>query len=254
MYRQFYKLKEEPFKLTPDPKFLYLSRSHEKALTLLLHGVRNREGFIVGIKDLFKFVCFDLGIQTKAKTKGDVLLQIYQFLVESYNENKNVVVIIDEAHNLNSVLLEEIRLLSNFEATKGKLIQIILVGQPELSFTLNSSKCRPLRQRIRLWFYLNPLNRQETGGYIRSRLYEAGLEARCFTEKAISEIFRYSKGIPRLINILCDRSLTVGYVKDEKRINEKIVKEAIVDLEAFENPVTNVNDKTTITNQRWPSS
>jgi general secretion pathway protein A len=206
------------------------------------------------LSDLFRFVCFDLGIQTKAKTKGDVLLQIYQFLVESYNENKNVLMIIDEAHNLNSVLLEEIRLLSNFEATKGKLIQIILVGQPELSFTLNSSKCRPLRQRIRLWFYLNPLNRQETGGYIRSRLYEAGLEARCFTEKAISEIFRYSKGIPRLINILCDRSLTVGYVKDEKRINEKIVKEAIVDLEAFENPVTNVNDKTTITNQRWPSS
>ncbi len=140
--------------------------------------------------------------------------------------------IIDEAHNLNPFLLEEIRLISNFETATDKLIQIILVGQPELNWTLNQPQCRQLKQRISLWFYINPLNRRETGEYIRSRLYRAGLETPCFTEKAIDEIFRYSKGIPRLINILCDNSLTIGYAMDKKKIDEKIIKEAIDDLEA----------------------
>jgi len=268
MYTKFYNLREEPFNLIPDPKFLYLGESHRKALTLLAYGVRKRKGFMVmtgevgtgkttllhallrklgentktvfifnpilDVKDFFKFVCFDLEIPVKDQTKGDCLLEIYQFLIESYNKERNVVMIIDEAHNLNPFLLEEIRLLSNFETAKGKLIQIILVGQPELSYTLNQSKCRPLKQRIAIWFYINPLNHNETGEYITSRLHKAGMETSCYTEKAIDEIYHHSKGIPRLINIFCDHCLTVGYAMDKKKIDENIVKEAIADLEAYE--------------------
>jgi general secretion pathway protein A len=268
MYTKFYNLKEEPFNLTPDPKFLYLSQSHKDALVRLIYGVRKRKGFMVmtgevgtgkttllhallryldentkktfifnptlDVKDFFKFICFDLEIQANGQTKGDCLLQIYQLLIESYKKNRNVVMIIDEAHNLNPLLLEEIRLLSNFETPKDKLIQIILVGQPELSCTLNLPKCLPLKQRISLWFFINPLNPKETDEYIRLRLYRAGLETSCYTEKAIDEIFRYSKGIPRLINILCDNSLIAGYAMDKKKIDEKIVQEAIAELEALE--------------------
>ena len=268
MYTKFFNLKEEPFNLTPDPKFLYLSQSHKEALVRLVYGIRKRKGFMVmtgkvgtgkttllhtllrhldentkkvfifnptlDVKDFFKFVCFDLEIQANVQTKGDCLLQIYQLLIESYSKKRNVVMIIDEAHNLNPLLLEEIRLLSNFETPKDKLIQIILVGQPELNCTLNLPQCLPLKQRIALWFLINPLNQKETDEYIRSRLYRAGLENSCYTEKAIDEIFRYSKGIPRLINILCDHSLTVGYAIDKKKIDEKIVKEAIAELEVPE--------------------
>ncbi len=265
MYTKFYNLKEKPFNLTPDPRFLYLSQSHKEALALLVYGVKERKGFMVmtgevgtgkttllhallsnlddntktvfifnpllEVKEFFKFVCLDLGMQIKDQTKGDCLLEIYKFLLESYTKNRNVVMIIDEAHNLNPSLLEEIRLLSNFETAKDKLIQIILVGQPELNSTLNLSQCRPLKQRISLWFFINPLNQKETEKYIRSRLLKAGLETSCYTKKAFDEIFRYSKGIPRLINIICDNALTVGYGMDRKRVDEKIVREAIADLE-----------------------
>ncbi len=265
MYEKFYNVKEKPFNLTPDPHFLYLGKSHKEALAHLIYTVRERKGFMVmtgevgtgkttlihallgkldtdtktvfifnpilEVKDFFKFVCIDLGIQAKDLTKGDCLLQIYQFLIESYRKKGNVVMIIDEAHNLNPFILEEIRLLSNFETAQDKLIQIILVGQPELNWTLNQPQCRQLKQRIGLWCYLNPFTQKETDEYIKTRLYRAGLKTSCFTEKAIDEIFRYSKGIPRLINILCDNSLTIGYATGKKRIDEKITKEAINDLE-----------------------
>jgi len=266
MYTNFYNLTEKPFNLTPDPKFLYLGQSYKEALALMTYGVQERKGFMVvtgevgtgkttlirallrkldtdtktvfifnpilEVKDFFRFVCFDLGIQTRNETKGDCLLNIYEFLVESYKKRENVMMLIDEAHDLNPSLLEEIRLLSNFETATNKLIQIILVGQPELNWILNQPQCRPLKQRISLWFYINPLNRKETSEYIRLRLYRAGMETPCFTEKAIDEIFRYSNGVPRTINILCENSLTIGYAMDGKRIDEKIIKDAIDDLEA----------------------
>ena len=268
MYEKFFHLKENPFNLTPDPNFLYLGETHREALAHLVYGVRERKGFMVmtgevgtgkttllhallrslgqdtktvfifnpilEVKDFFKFVCIDLGVKIKDQTKGDCLLEIYQFLIEAYRKNENVVLVIDEAHNLNPFILEEIRLISNFETAKDKLIQIILVGQPELNAILNLPKCRPLRQRISLWFFINPLNQKEAREYIETRLYTAGMENSCFTEKAVDEIFRYSKGIPRVINILCDNSLTIGYATDKKWIDETIVMEAIGDLEACE--------------------
>jgi len=272
MYEKFFNLKEKPFNLTPDPNFLYLGESHREALAHLVYGVRERKGFMVmtgevgtgkttllhallrslgqdtktvfifnpilEVKDFFKFVCIDLGVKIKDQTKGDCLLAIYQFLIEAYRKNENVVLIIDEAHNLNPFILEEIRLISNFETAKDKLIQIILVGQPELNAILNLPKCRPLRQRISLWFFINPLNQRETCEYIKARLYTAGMENSVFTEKAVDEIFRYSKGIPRVINILSDNSLTNAYAMDKKEIDENIVKEAIGDLEACERQPT----------------
>ncbi len=268
MYEKFFGLKEKPFNLTPDPKFLYLSQSHREALAHMIYGVNERKGFmiitgevgtgkttllhallknlgddiktifvfnpILDVKDFFKFVFIDLGIQIKDQTKGDYLLQLYQFLIESYRKNKNVVMIIDEAHNLNPFILEEIRLISNFETATDKLVQIILVGQPELSTLLNQSKCRPLKQRISLCFSINPLTREETSEYISSRLHIAGMKNSCFTEKGVDEIFHYSNGIPRVINILCDNSLTNAYAMDKKEIDENIVIEVIADLEAFE--------------------
>ncbi|NIO20827.1 MAG: AAA family ATPase, partial [Candidatus Aenigmarchaeota archaeon] len=219
MYTKFYNLKEKPFNLTPDPRYLYLGETHREALAHLVYAVKERRGFMVmtgevgtgkttllhallrkldantktvfifnpvlDAQDFFKFVCFDLGIQAKHQTKGDSLLDIYRFLVDSYRKRGTVVLIIDEAHNLNSSLLEEIRLLSNFETAKDKLIQIILVGQPELNVTLNLPECRQLKQRISLWFYINPLNQKETDEYIKSRLQRAGLETPCFKQKAI---------------------------------------------------------------------
>jgi general secretion pathway protein A len=268
MYEKFFNLKEKPFNLTPDPKYLYLGENHREALAHLVYGVRERKGFMVmtgevgtgkttllhallkslgedtktvfifnpilEVKDFFKFVCLDLGIKIKDQTKGDCLLEIYQYLIEAYRKNENVVLIIDEAHNLNPFILEEIRLISNFETAKDKLIQIILVGQPELNAVLNHPKSRPLKQRISLWFFINSLTQKETGEYISLRLHKAGMENSCFTEKAVDEIFGYSKGVPRVINILCDNSLTTGYATDKKKIDENIVKEVIADLETGE--------------------
>ena len=288
MYTKFFNLKEKPFNLTPDPTFLYLGEIHREALAHLVYTVKERKGFMVmtgevgtgktillhallrkldkdtktvfifnpvlEAKDFFRFVCFDLGIQAKDQTKGDCLLEIYQFLVESYRKKRTVVMIIDEAHNLNPSLLEEVRLLSNFETAKDKLIQIILVGQPELNVTLNLPECRQLRQRISLWFYINPLNQKETDEYIRSRLRKAGLETPCFTQEAIEEIFRYSKGIPRLINILCDNSLIIGYAIDKKRIDKKIVKEVIDDLKVAQRRFPESVETSDSTDRAWSTS
>jgi general secretion pathway protein A len=276
MYEKFFNLKERPFNLTPDPNFLYLGETHREALANLVYGVRERKGFMVmtgevgtgkttllhallrslgqetktvfifnpilEVKDFFKFVCLDLGVKIRDQTKGDCLLEIYQFLIEAYRKNENVVLIIDEAHNLNPFILEEIRLISNFETAKDKLIQIILVGQPELNAILHLPKCRPLKQRISLWFFINPLNQRETREYIKARLHKAGMENSCFTEKAVDDIFRYSKGIPRVINILCDNSLTNAYATDKKEIDENIVREVIGDLEAVERQLNDPNE------------
>jgi general secretion pathway protein A len=266
MYTKFYNLKEKPFNLTPDPNFLFLGETHREALAHLFYAVKERKGFMVmtgevgtgkttlihallrkldadtktvfifnpilDSKDFFKFFCFDLGIQAREQTKGECLLDIYRFLVESYKKHSTVVLIIDEAHNLNPALLEEIRLLSNFETAKDKLIQIILVGQPELNVTLNLPEFRQLKQRISLWCYINPLNQKEMDAYIESRLRKAGVEKSFFAPDAIDEIYRYSRGIPRLINIVCDNALLIGYAIGQKKIKRKIIREAINDLDS----------------------
>jgi general secretion pathway protein A len=266
MYESYYGLKENPFNVTPDPKYIYLGENHQEALAHLLYGARERKGFVVitgevgsgkttlihyllsklngngktktaylfnpklNANDFIQYILKDLGVEVNGGTKSSNLYSLYQYLLKAYQNNKKVILIVDEAQGLDAELLEEIRLLSNFETSKSKLLQIILVGQPELKKTLSQLNLRQLKQRINMRYHLNALSKKETREYIEKRLKTAGARERLFTEKAIEEIFRRSKGIPRIINILCDNSLLNAYALDQKSVDNQPVKEAAKDL------------------------
>jgi general secretion pathway protein A len=266
MYETYYGLKENPFNVTPDPKFIYLGENHQEALAHLLYGVREKKGFVVitgevgsgkttlihyllsrfngngntktaylfnpklSANDFIQYILKDLGVVVNGGTKSDNLYSLYRYLLKAYENNEKVILIVDEAQGLDPELLEEIRLLSNFETSKSKLLQIILVGQPELKRTLSKFDLRQLRQRINMQYHLNPLSKKETQEYVEKRLRTAGAKGRLFTKKALKEIYRRSGGIPRLINILCDNALLNGYALDQKMVDNKSVKEAAKDL------------------------
>ncbi len=248
MYEEFYGFKELPFNVTPDPRFLYRSNSHRDALAYITYGVFQKKGFIavtgeVGVGkttvvnafiDLFQpslevafvfttkfpfdqllyLVCNDFGIDVDDMNKAQRLMSLNRFLIRQYENNRNTVLIIDEAQNLTPDVLEELRMLSNLETRDRKLIQIMLVGQPELEKILNLNEMRQLRQRIPGICRIPMLNREDLENYIKFRLEVAGSdgEGPDFTNDAMEEIFHYSGGTPRLINILCDRVLLIGYV------------------------------------------
>ncbi len=265
MYTKFYQFKTKPFEITPDPKFLFLSESHKEALANLTYAVREKKGFtvitgevgtgktllvqtllsrlngntktayifnpILGSTDFIHSICEDLGMKTLKRSKGQYIHQLQRFLLDCYARNENVVLIIDEAHTLEPKLLEEVRLLTNLETPKAKLLQVILVGQPELNAILDSPELRQLKQRVSLRYHLKPLNQEDTLQLIKKRLRMAGApDSEIFTPKAIREVYRYSKGIPRLINIVCDSALLIGYANDRKVIGHKIIHEAIDQL------------------------
>lgn len=266
MYETYYGLKENPFSVTPDPKYIYLGENHQEALAHLLYGARERKGFVVitgevgsgkttlihyllnrmngngrtktaylfnpklNANDFIQYILKDLGVETNGRTKSANLYSLYQYLLKAYQSNEKVILIVDEAQGLDPEVLEEIRLLSNFETSKSKLLQIILVGQPELKKTLSQFNLRQLRQRINMRYHLKPLSRKETKEYIEKRLKTAGAKGRLFTEKAIKVIYRRSKGTPRIINILCDNALLNGYALDQKSVDDRSVKEAAKDL------------------------
>lgn len=266
MYEAFYGLKENPFNVTPNPDYIYLGENHREALAQLLYGVREKKGFIVitgevgtgkttlihclldrlngnnhtrtaflfnpklTVNDFIQYILRDLGVRVHGQTKGEYLHILHQYLLNAYRKDEKVILIVDEAQALNPELLEEIRLLSNLETSKSKLLQIILVGQPELDNTLSQHKFRQLRQRINMKYQLLPLSEKETREYIGKRLRIAGATKPLFTEKAIKEIYLRSGGIPRLINILCDNGLLNGYSVDQKIVDEKSVKEVAYDL------------------------
>ena len=266
MYEQFYGLNENPFTVTPNPQYVYLGENHREALAQLLYGVREKKGFIVitgevgtgkttllhyllnklsesnhartaflfnpklTVKDFVQYILRDLGVETHPGTKTDYLHILHQYLLNAYEKNENVILIVDEAQGLNPELLEEIRLLSNFETSKAKLLQIVLVGQPELNKTLMRSDFRQLRQRINMRYHLHPLSGPETKAYIEKRLRVAGARQPIFTEDALREIYRRSRGVPRLINILCDNALLNGYALEKKLVNHELIEEAAEDL------------------------
>lgn len=274
MYEEFYGFKELPFNVTPDPRFLYRSESHRDALAYITYGIFQKKGFIavtgeVGVGkttvvnafiDLFQpsldvafvfttkfpfeqllyLVCNDFGLDVEGKNKAQMLLALNRYLIDQYEKNRNTVLIIDEAQNLSPDVLEELRMLSNLETRDRKLIQIMLVGQPELETMLNLNEMRQLRQRIPGVCRIPMLSRDDVENYIRYRLQIASGEngAPRFTDDAYEEIFHYSGGIPRLINILCDRVLLIGYVANTRTIDGRIVREGIRDLENKESPVT----------------
>ena len=273
MYEEYYGFKELPFNVTPDPRFLYKSASHRDALAYITYGIFQKKGFLavtgeVGVGkttvvnafiDLFQvslevafvfttkvpfdqllyLVCKDFGLEIEGQNKAQMLLTLNRFLIEQYEKNRNTVLVIDEAQNLSPDVLEELRMLSNLETRDRKLIQIMLVGQPELETTLNLNEMRQLRQRIPGICRIPILNREDLERYVEHRLEVAEHNgAPVFTEEAMDEIYHYSGGTPRLINVLCDRALLIGYVSNTMSIDGRIVREGIRDLENKEAPVT----------------
>ena len=272
MYLNFYGLSEVPFGPTPDPRFLFNSKRHREALAQLLYGVTERKGFIVltgeigtgkttllrtllgrldaqtpvayvhnsalPIEGLLEYVLQDWGVKSAATTQAQRLVELNEFLIEQHRKGASPVLVIDEAQNLSIETLEAVRLLSNFETTRQKLMQIVLVGQPELRDTLNRPELQQLKQRIGLRCHIGPLSAEETRLYVRHRLRIAGAsDAGIFTDAAVQKIAEYSRGIPRTINIVCDHCLLNGYADSKRRIEARAVDEAVEYLEEGERPV-----------------
>ena len=269
MYTQFFGLKEKPFEITADPRFLYLSDSHKEALAHLIYAMQEKKGFAVitgevgtgkttlvqtllsrmdgstrtaflfnpkldSSNEFLQSICEDLEVNVEKGTKGDCLAHLNNFLMDCYTKNISVVLIVDEAHTLSPQLLEEVRLLTNLETPNSKLLQVILVGQPELDFTLDQPQFRSLKQRVSVRYCLQPLNPKEVKEYIKRRLRVAGAKnTYLFTPEALKRIYRYSKGIPRLINIVCDNALVNGYASEKQVIGDDIIREVISDLAGF---------------------
>jgi len=261
MYTAFYGLREKPFLLSPNPRFLYLGESHREALAHLLYGVEQGEGFIaitgeVGTgkttlcrtlldrlgpatdlaflfnpsrsgMELLQTICEEFGLEVDGLTRRELHHQLNRFLVERKGEGRRVLLIVDEAQNLSHGTLEQIRLLSNLETASDKLIQILLLGQPELDAKLDSHRLRQLRQRISVRWRLRPLNARDTCRYVIHRLQvAAGMGRDIFTPAALRMVHRYTAGTPRLINVLCDRAMLLGFAEGEPKITARIVKEA----------------------------
>ena len=265
MYLSFYNLKTKPFQISTDPKFLWLGEKHKEAFAILKYGIIENKGFLLltgdvgtgkttlinGLVnslgdntivatvpdpdleklDFFNFIANAFKIKKMAHSKGAFIVYLSHFLHDAYDNNKKVLLIIDEAQRLNPNLLEELRLLSNIEKQNAKLINIFFVGQNEFNDFLMEPKNRALRQRITINYNLDPLTKDETGEYIRHRLKIAGSKENVFPSDAIREIFSFSEGYPRLINIICDFALLTGYVKEKKKINSKIIKECAKELQ-----------------------
>jgi general secretion pathway protein A len=301
MYCKYYGLKERPFNVTSDPAFFFSSKKHKEALSHLLYGVSQRKGIIVltgeigtgktticrfflnqvgkNVKTAFilnptfseiqllESIVNDFGINPKNKTKLGMVLELNNFLLRESNAGNNLVLIIDEAQNLKPNLLEQIRLLSNLETQKDKLLQVILVGQPELNTRLNLYDLRQLRQRIMVRYHISPLDNDEIKDYINYRLKIAGADYKLenhiclpralplgepakqdlacehqkyrpesqieFSDEAIDLISHFSAGTPRLINMICDRALLAGFVSETNQINLSIIKRCLEELASY---------------------
>lgn len=265
MYTEFFGLREKPFDLLPNPDFLYPSKAHKRALTYLTHGIRERAGFIlltgevgsgkttlirnmirsqlrdsvlakvfntrVDSLQLLMQINSDFGLETDGRDKAALLRELNDFLIEQYAQRRQAVLIIDEAQNLSSEILEEIRMLSNLETDRDKLLQIILVGQPQLRDILARPELLQLRQRIQINCNLQPLSPAEVREYIEFRMDKAGnRSALIFDDAAVEAIAGYSRGIPRLINILCDYVMIDAFSAETHHIDGKTVHELAVDL------------------------
>jgi len=259
-----------PFHVTPNPRFLFLSPTHEEALQHLRYGIEDKKGFIVltgevgcgkttlcrklleelearsevdtalllnprvSETQLLRAILKELGEETKARSKNDLIDRINDVLLERIDQGREIVVIIDEAQNLSFEVMEMLRLLSNLETYDQKLLQIILMGQPELSEKLNEKRLRQFRQRILVYYNLKPLNREEVQMYITHRLSLSGSNGRPrFTRRAIAKVARGSLGIPRMINHICDKALLSTYVRNGGEVNYWDVRKALKDINSL---------------------
>lgn len=265
MYLRFFNLREHPFNLTPDPRFLFLSPQHEETLSHLLYGIQERKGFIevtgeVGTGktllcralldrldqtvstalifnsyltelELLQAIVSDFGLTCQETTRKGYIDVLNAYLLEEFAAGRNAMVLIDEAQNLEPRVLEQLRMLSNLETERGKLLQVVLVGQPELRDRLATPQMRQLDQRIAIRCHMHGLSRMETQQYITHRLSVAGAaNAVTFTRRALSLIYWHCAGIPRRINLLCDRILTAAYVRGTPRITARLVRHCLHDL------------------------
>jgi general secretion pathway protein A len=262
MYLEYFKLTERPFSITPDPRFLYMSARHREALAHLLYGLGEGGGFVqltgevgtgktticrclleqvpenvdialvlnpkVTSTELIATVCDELGIEypagdTSIKSLTDVL---NRYLLDAYARGRRTVLILDEAQNLSADVLEQVRLLTNLETSTQKLLQIVLIGQPELRSLLAREDMRQLSQRVTARYHLDPISREEAGAYIKHRLQICGTTQTLFSKRSVDRIQQLSGGIPRLINVLCDRSMLGAYVEGKAQVDPKVVKKA----------------------------
>ena len=267
MYTSFFGLQEKPFAITPDPRYLYLSERHAEALAHLLYGINEAGGFIqltgeVGtgkttiIRSLLEqlpahadvalilnprvtpaefllTICEELRIPVPEPGRGSVKLLmdlIGRRLLDTHARGRRVVLIVDEAQNLSAHTLEQVRLLTNLETATTKLLQIILIGQPELRDLLARPELRQLAQRITARYHLNPLSSEESGGYVKHRMRVAGATAEAFTPASLREVHRLSGGVPRIINVICDRALLGAFTHEDHRVSGKLVREAAAEV------------------------
>jgi general secretion pathway protein A len=266
MYNAFFGFSESPFTLSPDPAFFYRSAQHEEALANLIYGVQARKGFIVlsgevgtgkttmleclrdyldaqyiefaflfnsrvNADQFFEMIAYDLDLRCERTSKTEVLFALNQLLVERAQDRSTVVLIVDEAHNLEWEVLEEIRLLGNLENRNGKLLQIILAGQPELDRKLDAPNLRQLKQRIVLRCHLDPFTLRDAVEYIQSRLDRAGMpRQQIFSEELMAEIHLRAQGIPRLINALCDNLLLTAFALEQKVGTLEMLDEVCKDM------------------------
>ncbi len=267
MYKKFFRLEENPFNVNPDPRYLVLTQHTQEALACLTYGIETRKGFILltgevgtgkttlinkllewlhkervftafvfnprlSVSQFFDFMMADFGIPCESRQKGQVLMKLNQWLLERYQAGERAVLIVDEAQNLSPQMLEEIRLLTNLETSTEKLLQIVLAGQPELEQKLNQPQLRQLRQRITLRAKTRQLTVDETRGYIQERLRIAGAEnVDIFSPEAIEVVHRYSRGIARVTNLLCEHSLVSAFVDQKNPVPPEIVEEVARDFE-----------------------
>ncbi|MFA5118308.1 MAG: AAA family ATPase [Candidatus Omnitrophota bacterium] len=270
MYEKFFCFKDKPFNVTPNPKFFFPSSKHTEALNSLIYAIEERKGFVVitgeigagkttvtravlkkldagtkvalitnthmSAKELISQILEEFEIARISGSKQKMLSQLNDYLIKQLSQNINVVLMIDEAQNLSHNVLEEVRMLSNLETETDKLLQIILIGQPELKKKLGHKTLEQFRQRIALHYHISPLTQDETTAYILHRLslVSSNGHAEIFQPQAIDLIFRHSRGVPRVINLICDSALLSGYIADTKTINEGMVLEVIKDRELME--------------------
>lgn len=261
MYQKFFGLRESPFNVNPDPRYLFLTRQIQESLAGLTYGIQNRKGFILltgevgtgkttllnrlldwlrgqrvatayifnsklDVNQLFDFIMAEFEIPCDSREKSQVLLRLNQWLLDRYRSGETAVLIIDEAQNLSGEVLEEIRLLTNLETSTEKLLQIVLTGQPELEEKLKLPQLRQLRQRITMRCRTAPLTLEETFGYIAERLRIAGANGEpIFSKESIQTAHMYSRGIPRVINLLCEHALINAYVDSVRPVSSQLVEE-----------------------------
>lgn len=262
MYEKFYQFTSKPFNTTPDSKFFFPSSKHTEALNSLIYAIYERKGFVVitgeigagkttvcrtllnkldsrtnvalitnthiTCKELIAQILEDLEVEYRPGSKQKLLSQLNTYLIKQLKADINVVLIIDEAQNLSMKVLEEVRMLSNLETETDKLIQIILIGQPQLKIKLQHPRLEQFKQRITVFYHLGSLNKQEAQDYIRHRIKIVSSNgSEVFSPEALNSIYNSSKGVPRLINLICDSALVSGYIYGMKTITKKFVDEAI---------------------------